>query len=137
MSNLRLKPGKNFVPQGMPFRDPRTGRLFDAYQYSVDGVITMIIEHRQNHPKHYPPNETQWFMPTLVRQEFLRHIKLIDPRLLADGGDAAPNPPVQSGAPTQCTCGGTAFSPEYCPTCGNGKRIIGYKCDKCGKVKAV
>lgn len=136
MSNLKLKPGIKFVPMGYPYTDPRTRRQFDAYQYGVDGVISMIIEHRRANPKHYPENEPQWFLPSSVRQEFLRHVKEVNPSLLVGGGSAPINPVPNNGVPSKCAaCGGTAFSPTYCPTCGSGNRINGYKCDACGKVK--
>ncbi len=136
MSNLRLKPGNNFVPMGMPFIDARTGKSFDGYERSIDGAVAMIIEHRKRNPRSYPANEGQWFSPSLVRQEFLRHIQTKAPQLLVNGGGAPVATMTAEGLPDKCVCGGTSFSPEYCKTCGSGQRISGYKCDSCGKIKA-
>ena len=132
MSNLRLKSANGFAPSGMAYTDPRTGRQFDGYERSVDGAIQMIIEHRRRNPKAYPESEGQWFEFTSVKQEFLRHIFTKNPSLFK-GNSEMVNPPQKQNVPAKCSCGGTIFSPTYCPTCA-GQRINGYKCDGCGKI---
>jgi len=133
MSELRLRPGVNFAPAGHPFVDPKTGFKVDAYERGISGAVDILIGHRKANPRTFNPNEYQHFSPSLVKQELLRHLHSKAPQLFK----GEPVPAVartETGFPSKCpNCSGTAFSPQWCPTCGSGQRQIGFICDGCKK----
>lgn len=133
MSELRLRAGVQFAPAGYPFVDPRTGYKVDAYERSIVGAVDMLIAHRKANERIYSPSEPQWFSPSLVKQEVLRHLFDKAPHIFA-GPVAAPVARAASGAPEKCSCGGTSFSVNYCKTCGSGMVPMGWICDSCKKI---
>lgn len=133
MSELRLKSGVSFLPNGMDYIDKRTGYKVSAYERGLENAVSMLIEHRKANPRVYPASEYVWFSPSAVKQEFLRMAYETRPDLFK-GQPVATATRTENGFPKACPCGGTSFSPEYCRTCGSGQRITGHRCDKCGKL---
>ena len=134
MSDLRLKSGTTFSPQGIDFVDPKTKYTVSGYERSIDGAVRMMIAHRRANPATFNQAEHAPFSETLVRQEYLRHIFTKRPDLF----QGQPTPSVtrtETGFPKQCpNCQGTNFEPEYCKTCGSGNRTSGYRCTSCNKL---
>lgn len=130
---LSLKGGKKFVPSGLAWTEPRTGRIFCGYELSVEGLVAKVIEHRLRNERIYPRSETAWFDPESVKQEFFRHVFSRKPELF-NGFEAKPlEKLVNVGAGIlKCPkCGSTTFLEQHCATC-SGKRVIGRKCKECG-----
>lgn len=134
MSDLKLKAGVSFAPSGVPFIDKKTGFKVDAYERGIDGAISILINHRKaNSPRIFPADSWEYFSPSAVKQELLRHLQDKAPHLIA--GAAVPaTTRTESGLPKQCVCGGVKFSPNYCKTCGSGQVQSGWICDGCGKI---
>lgn len=133
---LKLIGNRKQVPAGIPFKDPRTGRVFDAYATGLRETIRMVIQHRASNPHFYPQSELIHFNPIAVRQEILARVFEVRPDLF-EGMAGEPvtlfsPPPKPQGK--VCQCGSTEFEEVVCPTC-QGHRVTGWKCKSCGKVK--
>lgn len=133
---FKLIGNRKQIPAGIPFKDPRTGRVFDAYERGLNETVKMIIEHRSSNPHFYPEAELKWFDLISVRQEILAEVYKKRPDLFEK--DSVDKPyvyvPVENPNGKACQCGSTEFEEVYCPTC-SGKRLTGWKCKTCGKVK--
>lgn len=117
---------------GAPFTDPRTGRIFDAYQLGLDDAVVQTIEHRKANPHFYPVTELEKFDPISVRQEILATVHSKFPEMFRSESNGSFVPQVNFQPTVKvCHCGGSEFTPIVCPTC-SGQRITGQRCVKCG-----
>ena len=81
----------------------------------------------------YNRDESVWFNPESVKQEFFRHVWSKKPELF-NGYEAKPLEKlvnVGAGILACPKCGGTVFDDKHCPTC-SGKRILSRVCKACG-----
>jgi hypothetical protein len=133
---LKLKLKKDFLPAGLPFTDPRTGRQFDAYEHGLKAAVTRILEHRMSNPGIYPRNESVHFDPIAVTQEVFASAYVKRPDLFesAPGVVQVKVATVTPQAPGACLCGSTSWTEHLCPSC-SGARRIGWKCDNCGTIR--
>lgn len=136
---LRLKAHKETLPSGLQFTDEKSGKVFDPYEIGVEGVVAKVIQHRVANPKLYSRTSEDWFHPAKVRQEVYESAFKKRPDLFERyDGTTQVRRQIASFAAIQtesvCECGEKESTPEYCPTC-SGKRQIGVKCVKCGKVR--
>lgn len=134
---LKLKGNRNQIPSGILFVDPRTGREFNPYERGLNETIRHIIAHRSQNKTFYPSSDGVWLDPDSVRQEVLSVVYSKRPDLF-DRLNSEQQIPIytsQRQSPNACSsCGFEGAEPVYCPTC-SGRRITGYKCTNCGKVR--
>jgi hypothetical protein len=129
--NLVEKNPQNPYPAngGYGFKDPRTGREFNGLHSSARDTALKIIEHRRGNPHIYHPGESQWFDGDQVRQEIYQQKFQTMPELFIGFGEQP-----KSATDQKCSCGEQDWETEYCKGC-SGKRVVGYKCRKCGLKK--
>lgn len=120
-----------YPPGGYPFQDARTGMKFDGMSDSFSGIVNQIIAHRQANPNIYSPSEGKWFNFDLVADELDRAtcLRLGNSdkwcRGVNDVTVALPKAKV-------CPSCDVPLEEKLCPTC-SGRRLVGYRCPKCGK----
>lgn len=135
---LRTRAGA-WPPGGFPFKDPRTGKTFDAMSADLALQAKNVIAHRSANPRIYPRDEAQYFFADAVKQEIVDQICANRPELCTDhvGGRIEPQPipkgvtvpSVQAGK--RCyKCGGTEFDPIFCKTC-SGSKVKAWLCRGC------
>jgi hypothetical protein len=139
MNILKLKtPNSGFPPGGWAFKDPRTGMSFNGMEATLDQQELKIIKHRLANPKVYSQSDINFFDRQYVRQEIFQQLQSRSPGLFV-GYEGELVRAVQFSAEPQpsgkCSCGSEMFEPQYCPTC-SGRKVIGFKCTDCGKVRS-
>lgn len=132
---LKLKHPKETLPSGCEFREPKTGKLFNAYEAGISGAVLQIITHRLSNNSVFDRNESHLFDPRAVTQELFQSAAKVRPDLFVEYEASSVYGVERIAAPTgKCPCGSSDFEPQYCPTCG-GQKLIGYKCKVCGLPK--
>lgn len=134
---LKLRLNKENLPSGCAFTEPKTGKVFDAYEQGILNTVSNIIQHRMSNKAIFPRDNPNLFDPREVIQEVFEAAHAKRPELFV-GFDAV----VVNGVPsinlkplTACAaCGSSDYEPEYCPTC-SGKRQIGWRCVRCQIVR--
>lgn len=128
---LTLKKASGWPPGGYPFKDPRTGKVFDGMSADLGLQAKNVVIHRRGNPRVYPPNDTGWFDVGAIRQEIINYMCSLRPELCTDGVPLPLNEPaafaVQKPAHACPKCGSHEASPVYCKTC-SGQKITGWKC---------
>lgn len=125
-----LRPSIGWPTGGYPFRDPRTGKLFEGMSADLTLQVLNVIQHRRANPTFYPSTETSAFEPSNIRQQIIDHMCLLRPQLC---GGPAPDTTYQAPVPTdKCPkCGSDKAEPVFCKTC-SGSKIVAWKCGQCG-----
>jgi hypothetical protein len=125
-------PSSQFPPGGWSFSDPRTGFQCKPMEGNVAMQSQKIIQNRRANPHLYHPGEGHWFDPAYVIQEIYAQKAKTHPELFKGHDDlkAGTMNPIDKNV-SICSCGGILKN-EYCQSCG-GARILGRKCEKCGK----
>lgn len=137
MSQFYTRP-VTMLPGGIPFTDPRTPtKRFAGMEVSTeDEQVGRIIEWRRKNPAVYPPSEPQWLDFAKVREE-LRKYQMNrlgnSKQFFVNGTNRSIGMVIKVSGPSKaCECGATDASPVYCKTCSSA-RLVGYKCNNCGK----
>ena len=133
---LKLKTSKDNLPSGCEFREPKTGKVFNAYEHGILNTVSQIMEHRLANPGLFPDKQNELFRPTSIVQELYRSAAAKRPDLFVETeGVSLGKLTVEERKPTTaCACGRQDYEAEFCATCG-GKRQVGWKCRFCGLVR--
>lgn len=131
--SLYLKNENIGLPSGgFPFKDPKTGMLFNGYEGTAQMIAVKVMAHRDANSALYPNGSGG--LDAIV-QEIYAQKNAQMPWLFVGGPDDPGLPPTITASTGAvggiCVCGATEVDPIYCPTCG-GQRITGYKCRACG-----
>lgn len=127
-----LRQNNGMIPGGIRYQDPRTAKaVWNDDHTFLESRVREIIAFRRGNPNLYP--EPDWTNETFVTNQ------VIDQNCARLGNDSnwclqgsVPSVSVPLSTQRFCPDCGNALVPKFCPTCA-GKRIIGYRCEKCGK----
>lgn len=128
------------LPGGLPFTDPVIPKKhFGGMEVSSeDEQIKRIIAWRTQNKASYP--DSKWFDFEMVRLELRAYQtnRLGNSRqFFTQGTNSNFGMEIKVSGPSgACSCGATDASPVFCRTCSRSK-VVGYKCNSCGKQRGV
>ena len=126
---VTLMENRGLPPGGIVFHDPRIpSKVWKDDKTSLAERVHQVIEFRRQNPSIYDAEKDERFLnPVDVRNE----ITMFNYHRLGKNS-AYFNVTDRPMAPIKNGCCGVTLEPRYCPTC-IAKKIIGYKCPKCGR----
>lgn len=145
MKILRLlNPRMSFPSKGgFGFTDARTGKVYDGMSGTPEMIAPVIARDRRTNKHIYPLSEPEHFNITSIIQEMYQQLYARHPELFVGGHSSASTATSQAAAPAPTpskacpACGSLDASPTYCVTCGQGNRLKGWVCLKCGKRRGI
>lgn len=139
MSSFYTRP-VTMLPGGIPYTDPLQPRKhFPGMEVSTeDEQVKRIIKWRGENKHIY--TESKWFEFESVRQELRTYQKNRlgnSKQFFVDGTNNSFGMEIKTKGPSRaCECGATDATAVYCKTCSSS-RVVGYKCNNCGKQRGL
>lgn len=120
-------------PGGYYFQDPKTGMKFEGMSATFAEQVGTIISHRMANPKIYPATEPQFLNWDSVANELDVYTctRLGNHPSFCFDPNSKPAANVPRIVVAECPKCRGALIERTCPTCA-GRRVIGWKCSKCG-----
>jgi hypothetical protein len=132
-----LRENVGLPPGGVLYVDPRnadTAKLWANHPSNLDSLAQKVFEWRSANPNIYDPvKDVRHFNFQFIRQQITDYNcqRLgFNPQWCID--ETKPQVNLPPPRKTVCDVEGAELQPVYCQTCA-GKRILSYKCSKCGR----
>lgn len=120
-----------FPPGGFPFQDPKTGVQFNGLEAGgFNDQVRKIIAHRLANAKLYPNGNAFDFDSVAMELEIHQCQRLgNNPKYCRDTEHRTVQHQASIGNPI-CPLCKKPMSERYCPSC-SGKKLIGWRCERC------